>query len=380
MLTSEGPVHIAIIGGTGLSSLPHFTPIAQLPLHHHALRTPWGPPSSPITILSHPRHIPVNPLSTTSTHPSSSAVRSAAPPLNVAFISRHGLHHEYAPHEVPYRANIAALRKLGVCCVLAFSAVGSLKESVRPRDFLIPDQAIDRTKGVRPFTFFEDGIVSHVPFADPFDPELRQVILKAIADHSDVMQAAPSAAPSTAASAPIADPTSTTAPPKVHPDGLLVCMEGPQFSTRAESNLYRTWGASVINMSCLPEAKLAREAEMAYAMICMSTDYDCWREEEGGGGDVSVEMVMANMAANAGNARRVCEVVLDVLGREEDAKDADAEKVRRVVQGERWKGLGLAGISGMTADYDKRRQMRDRMQWLFEGFQVPDLEPVPPAS
>ena len=125
-----GSLEIAIIGGTGLTKLPSFEPVAELPLTHPALRTPWGAPSAPITILSHPRPAP-------------------RPPLNVAFLARHGATHQYAPHEVPSRANIAALRKLGVRCVLAFSAVGSLKEAVRPRDFVLPDQVIDRTKGVR---------------------------------------------------------------------------------------------------------------------------------------------------------------------------------------------------------------------------------------
>ena len=123
-----GPLQIAIIGGTGLSDLPTFTPIATLPLSHPILTTPWGPPSSPITILSHPR--------------------TSSAPLNVAFLSRHGVHHELAPHEINSRANMAALRKLGVRCVIAFSAVGSLREEVKPRDFVVPDQVIDRTKGV----------------------------------------------------------------------------------------------------------------------------------------------------------------------------------------------------------------------------------------
>ena len=137
---------------------------------------------------------------------------------------------------MPSRANIAALRKLGVRCILAFSAVGSLEESIRPRDFVLPDQAIDRTKGIRPFTFFEDGVVVHVPFADPFDNELRDVIVAAVAEEPDVMAETPS------------EPVNVTVPPRFNSRGLLVCMEGPQFSTRAESHLYRSWGASVINI------------------------------------------------------------------------------------------------------------------------------------
>ena len=243
--------------------------------------------------------------------------------------------------------------------------MGSLREEVRPRDFLVPDQVIDRTKGVRPWTFFEGGIVSHVPFADPFDMDLRKLILAALASNPEVMASAPS--PATATPVP---------PPKIHPDGLLVCMEGPQFSTRAESHLYRAWGASVINMSCLPEAKLAREAEIGYAMICMSTDYDCWRDGEGEG-DVSVEMVMANMAANSGNARRVCEVVLDVLGRgiegggEGLETEADIERIRKAVHGERWKGLGLGGLSGMSSEPVLRADVAAKVQWLFEDWKGP---------
>lgn len=140
------PVHIAIIGGTGLAALEGFTPVAQV-----TPSTPWGKPASPISILSHNN-------------------------TYVAFLARHGLYHEYAPHEVPNRANIAALRSLGVRCCIAFTAVGSLREEIKPMDFVIPDQVIDRTKGVRPFTFFEGGVVGHVGFADPFDKGLAEVV------------------------------------------------------------------------------------------------------------------------------------------------------------------------------------------------------------
>jgi 5'-methylthioadenosine phosphorylase len=187
----------------------------------------------------------------------------------VAFLARHGLHHQLAPHEVPARANIAALRGLGVRAVIAFSAVGSLREEIKPMDFVVPDQIIDRTKGIRPFTFFEGGVVGHVGFADPFDAGLAGVVQRCAA----AMQG-----------------EGVT----MHAKGTVVCMEGPQFSTRAESNMYRAWGGSVINMSALPEAKLAREAELAYQMICMATDYDCWHVGE----DVDVAMVMKYMAAN----------------------------------------------------------------------------------
>ena len=224
--TTTGPIPIAVIGGTGLQSLPGFTPVASL-----NPTTPWGTPSSPITVLHH-----------------SSA---DGKPIPVAFLSRHGLHHEIAPHEVPARANIAALRSLGVRTIIAFSAVGSLQEAIKPRDFVIPDQIIDRTKGIRPFTFFEGGMVGHVGFADPFDEGIAKIVRQC--GHSLEGDGV-----------------------RLHDKGTVVCMEGPQFSTRAESNMYRAWGGSVINMSALPEAKLAKEAEIAYQMICMSTDYDCW--------------------------------------------------------------------------------------------------------
>ena len=152
------------------------------------------------------------------------------------------------------------------------------------------------------------------------------------------------------------DPT-----PKVHSSGMVVCMEGPQFSTRGESHLYRSWGASVINMSALPEAKLAREAELSYAMICMSTDYDCWHEE-----DVSVPMVMANMKANAGNARRVAEVVLDALGKA-DEENAD-EVVRRAATGSHLKGMTIGGLSGLSPVPETRADVNRRLGWLFDDW------------
>ena len=145
-------MRIAVIGGTGIQNLPSFTLAATL-----NISTPWGSPSSPISILLHPSS-------------------STGKPIPIAFISRHGVHHEFAPHEVPNRANIAALRKIGVTTMVAFSAVGSLQEEVKPRDFLLPDQIIDRTKGVRPFTFFEGGFVCHIGFGDPFDEGLAKII------------------------------------------------------------------------------------------------------------------------------------------------------------------------------------------------------------
>jgi 5'-methylthioadenosine phosphorylase len=153
-LTGTDPVKIGVIGGTGLESVPGFHKAAVL-----SIDTPWGKPSSLITVLEHPSP-------------------STGKPIPIAFLARHGPHHALAPHEVPNRANIAALRKIGVRCIIAFSAAGSLAEEVKPRDFVVPDQVIDRTKGIRPWTFFEDGVVCHVPFADPFDGKVGAVVRK----------------------------------------------------------------------------------------------------------------------------------------------------------------------------------------------------------
>ncbi|GAB7349455.1 hypothetical protein MBLNU459_g8556t1 [Dothideomycetes sp. NU459] len=315
------PVHIAVIGGTGLQSLPGFTHVANL-----NVQTPWGATSSPIAVLHHPSP-------------------STGKPIPVAFLSRHGLHHELAPHEVPARANIAALRSIGVRAVIAFSAVGSLQEHIKPRDFVVPDQVIDRTKGIRPFTFFEKGMVGHVGFADPFDNDLGKVVRKL--GHSLEGDNV-----------------------RLHDKGTIICMgtfehrpsasapsitsQGPQFSTRAESHMYRSWGGSVINMSVLPEAKLAREAEMAYQMICMSTDYDCWHDS----GDVTVEMVMGNMKANSENAHRFVGGVLDELSKDEHA---DLVQAKHLVHQTKFAG-------GITAPAGRGDEAKKNLAWLFPGY------------
>ncbi|KAK5267254.1 S-methyl-5-thioadenosine phosphorylase [Exophiala xenobiotica] len=301
----SGPVHIAVIGGTGLEHLPHFHKAAVL-----TVDTPWGAPSSAITILEHP----------SPTHPDKQ--------IAIAFLARHGAHHELNPSEIPVRANIAALRKLGVRCIIAFSAAGSLAEEVKPRDFVVPDQVIDRTKGIRPHTFFEDGFVVHVPFADPFDKRVGDVVRKC--GHSLEGEGV-----------------------VLHDKGVVIVMEGPQFSTRAESNMYRSWGGTVINMSTLPEAKLAAEAEIAYQVILMSTDYDCWHDS----GDVSVEMVMGHMRANALNARRFIAAVLDELSKEEHED---------LVKATHLQGAREFGIS--TAPAGRSQQATEKMKWLFEGY------------
>lgn len=298
---------IGVIGGTGLAAIPGFTPVALVPLP-----TPWGVPSAPITILEH-------------------KCSSSGNLIHIAFLSRHGIHHNLAPHEVNYRANIAALRALGIRTIIGFSAVGSLQEEIKPRDFVVPDQIIDRTKGVRPYTFFENGVVGHVPFADPFDEGVAQVVRscgKALEGDGVTL----------------------------HDRGTLVCMEGPQFSTRAESNLYRSWGGSVINMSALPEAKLAREAEMAYQMICMATDYDCWHATNE---TVHVEMVMEHMKANSLNARRLVGAVLDELSQSEHLSLVAATHL-----------AGQSKFCISTAPAGISPKALDSMEWLFPGEYV----------
>ena len=236
-------VKVAIIGGSGLYE------IDGLEIEEEYFpETPWGKPSDSIIVGKY----------------------DGTP---VAFLARHGRGHFLNPSEVPARANIAALKSLGVEQIIAFSAVGSLREEIAPRHFVLPSQIIDRTKA-RPSTFFEEGVVVHVMFADPFSSILADLIWSKHA----------------------------TIEVPFHRDRTLICMEGPAFSTRAESLMYRQWGADIINMSVLPEAKLAREAEISYQMVCMSTDYDCWKVEEE---PVTVEMVIGNLHANAENAHKL---------------------------------------------------------------------------
>lgn len=183
----------------------------------------------------------------------------------IAFLSRHGAGHRLSPSEVPYAANIHALKSVGVTRLVSISAVGSLREDIPPRSFVVPHQTIDRTTGRRR-TFFDDGIVAHVSLADPFCPELASWVAE----------------------------TAEVGGLPVQSGGVYVCIEGPQFSTRAESELFRSWGASIIGMTALPEARLAREAELCYACLAMVTDYDVWHASEG---PVNVQGVLENLHA-----------------------------------------------------------------------------------
>jgi 5'-methylthioadenosine phosphorylase len=242
-------IEIAVIGGSGLYEMEELEIIEE-----HAIDTPFGPPSDDILIgRLHGR--------------------------KVAFLPRHGRGHRHNPSTIPFRANAWALKSLGVFWVISVSAVGSLKEEIAPRDFVVPDQIIDRTRS-RANTLY-DGLAVHVGFTHPFDPFLREQLLDA-ASEVDV----------------------TT-----HDGGTYVCMEGPLFSTRAESNLYRSWGASLIGMTAVPEAKFFREAEMSYASVCLATDYDVWKEDD----TVDVADVMANVAANVSNVQRLLERAIPAI-------------------------------------------------------------------
>lgn len=239
---------IAVIGGSGLYHMEGLRAAREV-----KLRTPFGDPSDAIVL-------------------------GEVEGVLVAFLPRHGRGHRMSPSELPVRANIYALKGLGVERILSVSAVGSLKEEIRPLDLVIPDQLIDRTRG-RASTFFEGGIVAHVSFADPFCPELSHLLYLG----------------------------GVEAGATVHRGGTYVVMEGPAFSTRAESRLYRSWGASVIGMTALPEAKLAREAELCYAVLACATDYDVWHPQHG---DVSVEMVVANLQRNVTVSQEVLRRVI----------------------------------------------------------------------
>jgi 5'-methylthioadenosine phosphorylase len=253
---------IGIIGGSGLYSMPGLTDV-----HEVNLQTPFG-------------------------NPSDAYILGTLEGRKVAFLARHGRGHRILPSELNFRANILGLKQLGVERILSISAVGSLKEEHKPTDFVIPDQFIDRTFH-RASTFFGDGIVAHVGFGDPICQEVACVISKSCQEAGVTGKLG----------------------------GTYVCMEGPQFSTRAESNLYRSWGADLIGMTNLQEAKLAREAEICYATMAMVTDYDCWYE---GHDEVSVEQVIKVLTTNADNAARVVKKAVALMPKDRKCKCGSA--------------------------------------------------------
>ena len=255
---------IGIIGGSGLYAMPGLTAVREV-----RVETPFGEPSDAFVL-------------------------GELEGRRVAFLARHGRGHRLLPSELNFRANIFAMKKLGVERILSVSAVGSLKAEHKPTDFVIPDQFIDRTVR-RISTFFGDGIVAHVAFGDPVCAVVARTLAE-VCKTEDVVSKA---------------------------GGTYVNMEGPQFSTRAESNLYRSWGADVIGMTNLQEAKLAREAEICYATVAMVTDYDCWHD---GHDAVTVEQIVAVLHQNAANACKVVKAAVAALPKERDCACASALK------------------------------------------------------
>ena len=252
---------IGIIGGSGLYDIEGLTDIEEI-----SLETPFGKPSD-------------------------SYIHGKLAGKDVYFLPRHGRGHIYLPSEVPYRANIYGFKMLGVDCIISVSAVGSMKEEIRPGDFVIVTQYFDRTKN-RPSTFFGDGIVAHVAFDKPTCGLLNEIIYNACIEEGI----------------------------PVHREGTYICIEGPQFSTKAESKIYRSWGVDVIGMTNIPEAKLAREAEIPYSAVALATDYDVWKEGE----EVSVEKVLATMAKNIENAKKMLKRVIEAL-KPEDLENSPAK-------------------------------------------------------
>ena len=244
---------VGIIGGSGLYKMDALEDVREV-----KLSTPFGEPSDALIV-------------------------GQLEGTTVAFLARHGRNHHLLPSELPFRANIHAMKQLGVEYIISASAVGSLQETAKPLDIVIPDQFIDRTKN-RASTFFGDGLVAHIAFGDPICSNLADVLADAVESLDSKIN--------------------------LHRGGTYVCMEGPAFSTKAESNLYRSWGATVVGMTNLPEAKLAREAEIAYATLALVTDYDCWHPDHD---SVTVEMVIANLQRNAVNAQKIIKATVKRL-------------------------------------------------------------------
>ncbi len=253
---------IGVLGGSGLYEIDGLQDVQEV-----GLATPFGAPSDVfITGVLHGAEL--------------------------VFLPRHGRGHKFTPSEINYRANIWGMKSLGVTHLVAISAVGSMKEEIEPGDFVLIDQFIDRTRH-RKDTFFGEGVVAHVVFGDPICESVRGALMAAT-KNGEI---------------------------KVHDGGTYLCMEGPQFSTRAESKLYRSWGVDVIGMTNLTEAKLAREAELCYATLAMATDYDCWHE---GHDEVTVEAIIAIMKANVNHAREVIRTMVSELAKLPECPHQDA--------------------------------------------------------
>ena len=282
-------IEIGIIGGSGLYDMAELTDREE-----QRVVTPFGEPSAPYV---------------------TGTIRGK----RVAFLARHGAGHRFMPTELNFRANIFGFKLLGAEYILSASAVGSLKEEYKPLDLVIPDQFFDRTKG-RPSTFFGDGLVAHVGFAHPFCAPLSGIAHKA----------------------------AEAARATVHKGGTYVCMEGPQFSTLAESQLYRAWGMDIIGMTNLQEAKLAREAEICYTTIALVTDYDCWHPEHD---QVTVDMIVANLVQNAATAQQVIAAAVGMLPFDRTCECATALKHALITRPEAIPDATKSKLAPLVAKY-----------------------------
>ncbi len=299
---SSAVYSLAVIGGSGLYEMAGLTRIREL-----SIETPYGPTSDSIV---------------------EGFLELESGPVRLLFLPRHGRGHRHSPSTVNYRANVCALKKAGATHLLSVSAVGSMLEDIVPGDLVVVDQYIDLTKR-RQSTFFDDGIVAHVSFGDPVCADLAVALANA-ADRAVAATEAPS-------------PRS----PRVHRSGTYVCMEGPQFSTRAESLLYRSWNVSVIGMTAMPEAKLAREAELPYATLALATDYDCWHESEDA---VSVDAVLAVLGRNVALAQAAVRELASAL------PDPTKSRAHRALDG-----------AIMTARDRFPEAERARLSWLLRA-------------
>ena len=282
-------VRLGVIGGSGLYEMEGLRELERV-----SIGTPFGAPSDDIVIGN---------------------LRGQ----RIAFLPRHGVGHRIMPTELPVRANIYALKSLGVERIISVSACGSMKEDIKPLDIVIPDQIYDNTKA-RPKTFFGQGLVIHIGLAEPFCPILSEVLYRAALE------------------------VGTT----VHRGGTFICIEGPQFSTRAESRIYRQWGVDIIGMTVVPEAKLAREAEICYATIAMVTDYDVWHGREGA---VTVGMVVKNLQRNVETAKNILRAAMPMIPEERDCVCASALRDAIITQKERIPAKAREELSLLIGKY-----------------------------
>jgi len=288
---------VGVIGGSGLYEMEGLTDRSE-----HRVTTPFGEPSDVVM------------------GGTLSGADGSGESTRFLFLPRHGRGHRIAPHEINYRANLLALKQLGARQVISVSAVGSMQEDVHPGDVVLVDQFIDRTR-TRPSTFFEGvGVVAHVELAEPIDAALQEALYRAAIESGA----------------------------RARKGGIYVCIEGPQFSTRAESDLYRSWGATVIGMTNLPEARLAREAELPYATIALATDYDCWNRNEA---SVSVEQVIAVLKKNVGMAQAILRRVAGRLPDPEASPASTAMKHALITAPDRITPEAKQKLAGLIGRY-----------------------------